>query len=72
MQQRGRVQGLEFTSLYAQFLGYLDGIDANPLQMIVRGLVFRLDGQRQRFDGSQVQIRHLFHMPLLVLKLTQI
>ncbi len=38
----------------------------------MRGLILRLDGERQRFDRAHVQVRHLFHMPLLILQFAQI
>ena len=72
VQQRGGMQGFQFAALHAQLLGYLDGVDANPLQVIVSGLVFGFNGQRQGLNGSQMQVRNLFHMPLLVLQLGQI
>ena len=53
MQQRRGVERLEFGTFYAQFLGYLNGIDANPLQVIVSSLVFGFDGQGKGLNRSE-------------------
>ena len=45
-----------------QFFGDLDREDAHALQVFVRGVVLRFDGQRQSFDGPQVQRRNIFGM----------
>ena len=33
----------------------------------LRGLILRVDRERQRFDGGEVQVGHLLHVPLLIL-----
>ena len=57
---------------HTQFFGYLDGIHPDPLQVIVRGVVLGFDRQRQRFDGAQVQVGHLFDVALFVFQFSQI
>ena len=46
----------------------LDGVDLHPLQVVVRGVVLRFDGARQRLDGSHVQGGELFGVQLAVLE----
>src|SRR4029077_15015353 len=45
---------------------------ANPLQVVVRSLIFGFDGQCQRFNRAQVEIGHLFHVALFVFELAEI
>ena len=40
--------------------------------MVMRGLVFSFNGQRQRFNGAHVQRRHLGYVIFLILQLAQI
>ena len=72
MQERGRMQSFHLARRHAQFFGYLNGINSHSLQVVVRGVVFGFDGQRQRFDGAQVQSGHFFDVALFVLKFSQI
>ena len=60
MQERSGSQTGELVPTKAQFLPNLDGIDLDALQMVVADLIFGLDGQGQRFNGSKVQGRGLF------------
>ncbi len=64
MQQGGRPQRLDLAFRQIQFCGHCDGIGAHALQMGVRGVVFGLDGERQRFDRPHVQRRDLFDVAL--------
>ena len=66
------MQSFHLARGHAQFLGYFDGINSHPLQVIVGGVVLGFDGQRQRFNGAQVQSGHLLHVALLVFKFSQI
>src|SRR5439155_245488 len=72
VQQRGCVQCLHFWRANLQFFGDLDGVHPNSLQMIVSGVIFGLNRQGQRFDGSQVEVGHLLYVPLLVFEFAQI
>ena len=72
VQQRGRMQSFQFGSLHAQFFGDFDGINADALQVLVGRVILGFNGQRQRLNGSQVQVRHLLHVPLLVFQFAQV
>ncbi len=72
VQHRGRAQRFQLRFVQAQFLAHLHRVDLHALQMIVRGVILGLDGQRESFDGSQVQRRHLLGVLLLVLHPAQI
>jgi hypothetical protein len=72
MQQRRGVQRFQFRASHAQFLGYFNGINPNPLQVFVRGLVFGFDGQRQRLNGAQMQIGDFFDVDFFVLDFAQL
>ena len=72
VQQRGCVQRLHFWGADLQFFGDFDGVHPNSLQMIVSGVIFGLNRQGQRFDGSQVEVGHLLYVPLLVFEFAQI
>ncbi len=66
MQQRRRLQRFHLGFAHVELFGHLDRIHSDPLQMVMRRLVLRLNCQRQRFNRAHVQVRHLFHVPLLV------
>ena len=40
--------------------------------MVMRGVILGFDGERQRFDGAQVQRRHLFGVLLFVFHAAQV
>jgi len=42
------------------------------MQMLARGFVLRLDRERERFDGPQMQARDLLCVPLLRFKFAEI
>jgi len=44
----------------------------NALQMIVCGVIFRINGQRQRFDGTQDEEHHVRHVLALLLHLSDV
>jgi hypothetical protein len=54
---------LRFRSRKTQFLRDLNREHAHALQVLVRGVVFGFDGQRQALDGAQVQRGHFFGVP---------
>src|SRR5712671_1967769 len=66
------MKSFQLRSLYAQFLCDFDGVDANPLKVLMGSLVFGFDGKRQSLNSTQMKIRHLLDMALLVLKFTEI
>ena len=68
VQQRRGSQGFQVVRSQVQFFADLDGVDLHALQMVVRGVILGFDGQRQRFDGAQVQGRHLLGVLLFVLQ----
>ena len=72
MQEGGGVKGFQFGSLYTHFFCYLNGVHANPLQVLVRGLVFGFDGKCQSLNRTQMEICHLLDVALFVLQLSQI
>ena len=72
VQQRCRVQSFEFRTGHAQFLCHFDGIDAHALQVLVGGVVLRFNRQRQRFNGSQMEIRHFLDVAFLVFQFAQV
>ena len=54
-----------------QILADFDRVELHALQMIVRGVILGVDGQRQRLDGSQVQSVHGLHVRSFLLHLSQ-
>ncbi len=72
MQQGCGLQSIHLAGLDLELLAHFDGVDADSLQMIVRGLILGLDGQRQRLNGSHVQVGHLFHVPFFVRQFAQV
>ena len=49
-----------------------DGVDANPLQVLVRGVIFGFDGQREGFNRAQMQVGHFLDVAFFVFELAQI
>ena len=60
MKKGSSVQGFEFFGADLHLLGNFDGIHTYALQVVVGGVVFGFNGQRQSLDGAQVETRHLF------------
>src|ERR1019366_7516624 len=65
-------QRLSLVLAQAQFFRQRHGIHPYTLQVFAGGFVLGFDGQRERFDRSQVQIRDLLGVLLLGLKLSEI
>ncbi len=55
-----------------QLLGELHGVDLHSLDVVVGGVILGLDGQRQRFDGPQMQRGHCLGVPVLLLQTFQV
>ena len=77
VQQRAARSASISTSV-APYLSDLDRVNAYAPQVLVRGMIFRLDGECQRFNGPQVQGGHfltcflLVRMPGFIRKLAQV
>ena len=72
MQNRRSLQSLGIVLAETKIFRNFHSVDANPLQVIVSGVILGLNCQRQGFDGSQVKVGYLLGMPCFILELTQI
>ncbi len=72
VQHRGGAQRFGLVFAQAQFLRQFHGVDPHPLQVFAGGFVLGFNGQRERFNGAQVQARNLFGVLLLGLQLAEI
>ena len=72
MQQSRGAQRFNLLVIDFELLGNLNRVDADALQVIVRVMVFRLDGQCQSFNCAQVERRHVFDVAFLVLEASEI
>ena len=66
VQQRGRLDSLDVVLGHPERAGERRGVQLHAPDVGLRGLVLRVDRQRERFDRRQVQVRHLAHVALLV------
>ena len=66
VQQRRRLHALDFVLRHAQRARDGRGVELHAPDVRLRGLILRVDRERQRFDRRQVQVRHLAHVTLLV------
>ena len=64
VQQSGSAQRFDLLFGETQFFGDLNREHAHALQMFVRSVVLGFNGQRQGFDGAQVQRRNFFGVAL--------
>ena len=48
------------------------GVHLHAPDVALRRLILGVDGERERLDGGQVQVRHLLHVPLLILDAAQV
>ena len=67
VQQRCRLDALDLVVRHAHGPGDGGGIELDAADVRLRGLVLGVDGEGQRFDRRQVQVRHLADVALLVL-----
>ncbi len=72
VKQSGGSQRLDFGGRQAKALAYFKGIDLDALEVIVRGMILRLDSERERFNRAQVQRCHFLGVFLFVLHPGQI
>ena len=72
VQQRRGLDALDLVGRHPERARQARGVDLDAADVALRGLILRVDRQRQRFDGRQVQIRDLLHVPLLILDASQI
>ncbi len=67
----GAKRGL-FRFVQPQLARNLHRIDLHALKMVVRGLILRVDCQRQRFNRTQVEARNLLRVALLIVQAFEI
>ena len=67
VQQRGGLDALDLGVRHPERTGQPRRVDLHPLNLPLADFVLGVDGERERFDGGQVQIRHLLHVTLLIL-----
>ena len=67
VQQRRGLDALDLVLGHAERAREPGGVDLHAADVALRGLILRVDGERERFDRRQVQVRHLRDVPLLVL-----
>jgi hypothetical protein len=72
VQQRRGFKGLLLAGAEMQLFADFGGIDLHAPQVIVGGVVLSVDGQGQRFDGAQMQVRHLQDVLLLFFETAQV
>src|SRR5213594_3282863 len=72
MQQGGGAQSLELVSAQPHLLGKFSAVNPHTLEVIVRTVVFCFNGERQGFDGSKVEGRHLVDVPLFTLQAVEV
>ena len=67
VQERRRLHALDLGVRHAERPRQARRVDLDAPDVALRRLVLRVDGERERFDGRQVQVRDLLHVPLLIL-----
>ena len=72
VQQRRGLDALDFVGRHPQRARQARGVDLDAADVALRGVILRVDRQRERFDRREVQIRDLLHVPLLILDASQI
>ena len=72
VQQRRGLDALDFVARHPQRARQARGVDLDAADVALRGVILRVDRQRERFDGRQMEIRDLLHVPLLILNASQI
>ena len=72
VQQRRRLHALDVVLRHPERARERGGVELHAADVRLRGLVLRVDRERERFDRGQVQVRHLLHVPLLVLDAAEI
>ena len=72
VQQRRGLHALDLVLAHPEAAGQGSSVELHAADVQLRGLVLRVDRERQRFDGRQVQVRHLLRMPALVVDAPEI
>src|ERR1035437_131762 len=72
VQQSGRSQPIQLQVGKVHIFSDLFDIGPDAPQVLVGGMVLRLDGERQGFDGAEMQARHFQRMSFLVFQPAQI
>ena len=66
VQQRRRLDSLDLGVRHPERLAKRRRIDLSSADVALADLVLCVDCQSERFDGSQMQVRHFLHVPLLI------
>ena len=67
VEQRRGLDALNLVLGHAERACEAGRVHLHAADVALRRLILRVDGERQRFDGRQVQVGHLLHVPLLIL-----
>ena len=67
VQERRRLHALDFVVRHPERPGESRGVHLDPADVALRRLILGVDGERERFDGGQMEVRDLRHVPLLIL-----
>ena len=66
VQQRRRLHALDLVLAHPEAARQRGGVELHAPDVQLRGLILRVDRERQRFDRRQVQVRHLLRVAALV------
>ena len=72
VQERGGLDALDFVLGHPERAREPGRVHLHAADVALRGLILRVDRERERLDGGQMQVRDLLHVPLLVLDAAQI
>ena len=72
VQQGGRLHALDLALAHAERARQARRVDLHAADVRMRGLILRVDRQRQRLDRREVQIGHLRHVTPLVVDAAEI
>ncbi len=72
VQQRRRLHALDLVLRHAERAGYRGRVELHPANVGLGGLILGVDRERERLDCREMEIRHLPHVPLLVVYASQI
>ena len=72
VQQRRGLHALDLGVGHAEPARDARGVDLDAADVRLRGLILGVDGERERFDGGQVQIGHLLDVPPLVVDAAEV
>ena len=67
VEQRRGLHTLNFVVRHAERARQSGGVHLHPADVALGRLILGVDGERQRFDRGQMQVRNLLHVPLLIL-----